>query len=115
MFNIGPAELLVILLVALIIFGPGKLPEVGRALGRTINEFRRASQEIETTSRPSPPAKVSQPAAPEPPANQGESESGQTSPGQDVAQVPTPPAGGSPAGGERAKDGSPGESGGHAA
>ncbi|WP_405001275.1 twin-arginine translocase TatA/TatE family subunit [Geochorda subterranea] len=45
MFNIGPAELLVILLLALIIFGPGKLPEVGRALGRTINEFRRATQE----------------------------------------------------------------------
>ncbi|MBE3599250.1 MAG: twin-arginine translocase TatA/TatE family subunit [Limnochordaceae bacterium] len=45
MFNIGPAELLVILLLALIIFGPGKLPEVGRALGKTINEFKRATSE----------------------------------------------------------------------
>lgn len=58
MFNIGPAELLVILLLALIIFGPGKLPEVGRALGRTINEFRRATQEPT-----SPPASSSAPAA----------------------------------------------------
>jgi len=53
MFNIGPAELLVILLLALIIFGPGKLPEVGRALGRTINEFRRATQEPTERGEPS--------------------------------------------------------------
>lgn len=57
MFNIGPGELLVILLLALIIFGPGKLPEVGRALGRTINEFRRATQE----PPPAPPAPAPDP------------------------------------------------------
>lgn len=47
MFQVGPGELMVILLLALIIFGPGKLPDVGRALGMTINEFRRASRERE--------------------------------------------------------------------
>lgn len=43
---IGGAELLVILVLALIIFGPGKLPDVGRALGRTIREFKKASSGI---------------------------------------------------------------------
>lgn len=63
MFNVGPMELLVILVLALLIFGPGKLPEVGEALGKAINEFRRAvrvgSEEI-TPARPAsrlnPPA-----------------------------------------------------------
>ena len=47
MFQLGPGELVVILLLALIIFGPGKLPEVGRALGKTVSEFRRATRQIE--------------------------------------------------------------------
>jgi sec-independent protein translocase protein TatA len=42
MFGIGVPELLVILVVALIIFGPGRLPEVGSALGRGIRDFRRS-------------------------------------------------------------------------
>jgi len=43
-FNIGPGELLFILVFALIIFGPGKLPEVAKGLGKAISDFRRASQ-----------------------------------------------------------------------
>lgn len=43
MFNIGVPELILILVVALIIFGPGKLPDVGKALGKAIGEFHRAS------------------------------------------------------------------------
>lgn len=46
---IGFPEMLVILVVALIIFGPRKLPELGRSLGRSINEFKRASNELRTT------------------------------------------------------------------
>jgi sec-independent protein translocase protein TatA len=42
MFGIGPTELIVILVVALLIFGPGKLPEIGGALGRGIRDFRKA-------------------------------------------------------------------------
>lgn len=43
--NIGPWEIIAILAVVLIIFGPGKLPEVGKSLGKTIREFRKASTE----------------------------------------------------------------------
>jgi sec-independent protein translocase protein TatA len=42
MFGIGAPELIVILVVALLIFGPGKLPEIGGALGRGIRDFRKA-------------------------------------------------------------------------
>jgi sec-independent protein translocase protein TatA len=50
-FNIGPFELLLVLILALLILGPGKLPEVGSALGRTIREFRRASTDVEDAMR----------------------------------------------------------------
>ena len=46
-FNIGPFELLLVLILALLILGPGKLPEVGSALGRTIREFRKASTDVQ--------------------------------------------------------------------
>lgn len=46
MFDVGIPELILILVVALVVFGPGKLPEVGSALGKAIGEFRRASQGI---------------------------------------------------------------------
>lgn len=49
MGSIGFPEVLVILVVALIIFGPRKLPELGRSLGRSINEFKRASNELRST------------------------------------------------------------------
>ena len=42
MFNVGIPELILILVVVLIVFGPGKLPEVGRAMGKGLGEFRRA-------------------------------------------------------------------------
>jgi Tat protein translocase TatB subunit len=44
--GIGPGELLLILIVALIVFGPRRLPEIGRNLGKMIREFREASEEI---------------------------------------------------------------------
>jgi sec-independent protein translocase protein TatA len=48
-FNIGPFELLLVLILALLVLGPGKLPEVGSALGRTIREFRKASTDVESS------------------------------------------------------------------
>ncbi len=45
-FGIGPAEMLLILVIALIVFGPGKLPEIGAALGRAVGDFRRASRDL---------------------------------------------------------------------
>ena len=47
MGNIGPGELLVILVFALIIFGPAKLPEMGRTLGKAVREFRSATEGIQ--------------------------------------------------------------------
>ena len=41
--NLGMSEVVLVLVIALVIFGPSKLPEMGRALGKTMNEFRRAS------------------------------------------------------------------------
>ena len=46
MFNIGPAEMIVILVIALIVFGPKRLPEIGRTVGKSLREFRRATQDI---------------------------------------------------------------------
>ena len=42
MFGLGVPELIVILVVALLVFGPGRLPEIGSALGRSIRDFRKA-------------------------------------------------------------------------
>jgi sec-independent protein translocase protein TatA len=44
--NIGFGELVVVLVIALVIFGPGKLPSVGSAIGKTIKEFKKASKEV---------------------------------------------------------------------
>ena len=41
--NIGPGELILILAVILVVFGPGKLPEIGAAVGRSFREFRKAT------------------------------------------------------------------------
>ena len=48
-FNIGPFELLLVLILALLVLGPGKLPEVGSAIGKTLREFRRATSEVDET------------------------------------------------------------------
>ena len=47
--SIGLPELMIILVIALIIFGPRKLPELGRSLGRSLSEFKRASNELKNT------------------------------------------------------------------
>ncbi len=46
MFGMGMQELIVIFVIALLIFGPKKLPEIGRSLGRGLAEFKRASEEL---------------------------------------------------------------------
>jgi sec-independent protein translocase protein TatA len=47
--SLGMPELIVIFVIALIIFGPRKLPELGRSLGRSIAEFKKASNELKST------------------------------------------------------------------
>jgi len=49
MGNVGFPELIVIFVVALLVFGPKRLPELGRSLGRGLQEFRRASSELKTS------------------------------------------------------------------
>jgi TatA/E family protein of Tat protein translocase len=49
MFDIGFQEMLVIGVLALLVFGPGKLPELGRMIGRALREFRKASDEFRAT------------------------------------------------------------------
>jgi sec-independent protein translocase protein TatA len=45
-FNFGPGELILVLILALIIVGPGKLPDVGAAIGKSLREFRRAASDV---------------------------------------------------------------------
>jgi TatA/E family protein of Tat protein translocase len=65
---IGWPELIILLVVVLIVFGPGKLPDIGNAIGRGVREFRKASNDLEEsirgeTKKPSEPASPTTPAA----------------------------------------------------
>jgi sec-independent protein translocase protein TatA len=48
--NIGAPEVIIVLIVLLIVVGPGKLPEIGSAFGRTLKEFRKATSDIQETA-----------------------------------------------------------------
>jgi TatA/E family protein of Tat protein translocase len=65
-FGIGPVELIIVLVIALLVLGPGKLPDVGSALGKSIREFRKAATEVEDATRleptPIPPVSTATPA-----------------------------------------------------
>ena len=71
MFDIGLQEMLVIGVLALLVFGPSKLPELGRMVGRALREFRRASDEFRSTvetnlhmNEPDPPPPASESSTP---------------------------------------------------
>ena len=59
--NIGAPELIIILVIALLVLGPGKLPEVGASIGKSLREFRKASSDVQEA------AKVDLSVAPTPP------------------------------------------------
>jgi sec-independent protein translocase protein TatA len=71
--NVGPLEIIVVLIIALVVFGPKRLPELGRSLGRGIREFRGSvsGEHDDDDERPAPPAGIeagaSKSAAPEEP------------------------------------------------
>ena len=51
MFNLGPFELVAIFVVALLVFGPDKLPEMGRQVGKAVREFRKFQAQMQTNVR----------------------------------------------------------------
>ena len=82
MFNIGPQELFWLFLIVLLIFGAKRIPEIGRSIGRGIQEFKKGIREVETelqitdkaptppvssmsSREATPPAQVARPITPE--------------------------------------------------
>lgn len=68
MFGLQPTHLILILVVALLIFGPSRLPEIGKAFGQTLREFQNSTKEVTRsleegirteTTKPDEPVKVS--------------------------------------------------------
>ena len=70
-FNIGPGELIFILIIALVLLGPGKLPDVASSLGKRVREFRKAATDLQDAGKldaPQPSAPTAQAQAAVPPA-----------------------------------------------
>jgi len=68
--NIGPGELILILIIALVVLGPGKLPDVAASLGKSVREFRKAATDVSDAAKldspapaPATPTQASAPAA----------------------------------------------------
>lgn len=67
--NIGPGELILILVIALVVLGPGKLPDVAASLGKSLREFRKAASDVNDATKidtPAPAPAVTAGAAPAP-------------------------------------------------
>jgi TatA/E family protein of Tat protein translocase len=62
--NIGAPELIVILIIALVVLGPGKLPDVAASLGKSVREFRKAATDVSDAGKLTPPATPATPATP---------------------------------------------------
>jgi Tat protein translocase TatB subunit len=90
MLNIGPQELLLVLVIALIVVGPTRLPELSRQIGKGLREFRKVQDDVkgivkfDLTDEPDAVKPASRPASP-------------TSPGVHRTARPAPPAEGPPA------------------
>jgi sec-independent protein translocase protein TatA len=79
--NIGPGELILILIIALVVLGPGKLPDVAASLGKSVREFRKAATDVSDAAKLDAPAQP--PVTPQAPTA--------------VAQAPAPAANPAPA------------------
>jgi TatA/E family protein of Tat protein translocase len=68
-FNIGAPELIIILIIALVLLGPGRLPDVAQSLGRSVREFRKAATDLsDATSLEAKPGTAGTGAAPAAPS-----------------------------------------------
>jgi sec-independent protein translocase protein TatA len=86
--NIGPLELIIILAIALLIVGPGRLPEMGSAIGRTIREFRKASSDLTDATRTEMrPNTLSGQATPNQPATSAQAEPAEAAPAEPAARL----------------------------
>jgi sec-independent protein translocase protein TatA len=65
--DIGPMEIILVLAIALLVLGPSKLPEIGKSLGSSIREFRKAATDVQESVRIDTAAQPPAPAAPAPP------------------------------------------------
>ncbi|HUQ44185.1 MAG TPA: twin-arginine translocase TatA/TatE family subunit [Candidatus Limnocylindria bacterium] len=63
-FNIGPGELILILIIGLVVLGPGKLPDVAQSLGKSVREFRKAATDVTEAGKLDAPPSAAAPAAP---------------------------------------------------
>lgn len=98
-FNIGPGEVILFLIIALVVLGPGKLPDVAQSLGKSVREFRKAATDISDAGKldvPPPSAQAAPPApplaAPDPAVVPAAAEAPST-----VAEAPAAPAATTPA------------------
>jgi len=104
MLNIGPQELLIILVIALVVVGPQRLPALGRSIGRGLREMRRAQDEVKRTIQVSldeeePSGTQRAPSARRPPAvakAATEPSAAEDAPPTRVRREPTPSASPSP-------------------
>ncbi len=71
MGSVGTPEILLVLVIALLVFGPAKLPELGKALGRAVREFKRASSELQETLEQEVEDLKKPPGGPAPPRSPG--------------------------------------------
>jgi sec-independent protein translocase protein TatA len=71
--NVGPLELAIVLIIALVVFGPKRLPELGKSVGRGIREFKGTiSGENDDDDEPKPQAKIETAQPPSPPSESAE-------------------------------------------
>lgn len=98
-FNIGPMELILVLVLALIVFGPTKLPEIAKGLGKAVSDFQKASQGLteglnrELSASTTPPTEKQ----PDEPTTSGPGQPPVSQPAQEQSAAPAPESAAAPA------------------